>query len=180
MKIGASLLVAILSLPAAAHAGGYVAAGVGSSPELGGELEQHLQTDGHSAGRVAVGHGIGPISVEAALAGFGLHGVAPNGEWLDGEALSLGLSLKGQIGLFGPLDGYGRAGVERTFIRADMMETFDGEGYLLGAGLELALPLVFAAAVWVEYDREMLDLAQDQGSITGTADTLLAGVRVGL
>jgi hypothetical protein len=179
----ASLLVpvAVAATTAEAGAGGYVAAGVGSSPNLGGELEDSLDTDGRNAGRLAIGHRVGVASVEAVVGGFGVGGVAPNGEWIDGTAVTAALAVKLQVGIVGRLDGYGRGGLQRTWVRSDMMESLSGSGYVLGVGLDYGLPLLVAdAGVWLELGRETLRLSQAAGSVSGTADTLLAGVRVGL
>ena len=70
-----------------------------------------------------------------------------------------------------------RGGLQRTWIRTVEMDDLDGQGYVLGVGLDYAFPL---AALWLELDREFLDLAQGAGQYQGTADTLMAGVRVGI
>jgi hypothetical protein len=169
-----AMLVALA--PATAHAGGYVSAGLGSGPDLGGDL-QNLSGEGHASGRLAFGHGLGPVAVELGVTGYGVTGSMPGGGSTEGEALSASISGKLFGGLVGNLDAFLRAGLQRTWIRTEAMHDYDGQGYVVGVGLDYGLPL---AALWVEVDREYLDLAHDAGRYSGTADTLMAGVRVGI
>lgn len=170
------LALLIVAAPASAHAGGYVSAGIGGAPDLGGELH-NLSGEGHNSGRLALGHGLGPIALEVGVTGYGVTGTMPGGESVDGEALSASISGKVFGGLVGNLDAFVRAGLQRTWISTDAMDDLDGQGYVLGLGLDYGFPL---AALWLELDREYLDLTQSGGQYRGTADTLMAGVRVGL
>jgi hypothetical protein len=170
------LALLVLAAPASAQAGGYVSAGIGGAPELGGELH-NLSGEGHNSGRLAFGHGLGPVALELGVTGYGVTGTMPGGGSVDGEALSASISGKLLGGLVGGLDAFLRAGLQRTWIRTAEMEDLDGQGYVLGVGLDYAFPL---AALWLEVDREFLDLSQGAGQFQGTADTLMAGVRVGI
>lgn len=175
--------VALLAIPSLGHAGGYVSAGVGSGPSLGGELDVYLDGDTHRSGRLAVGHRMGPFSIEAGLHGFGVHGVVPGrGGALDGSALSLAASVKGQIPLFLFVDGYARLGLQRTWITSDAeAENLQGTGVLIGLGLEVPVPVVpVDAAIWLEVSREALDLEQGSYVYDGTADVVMLGVRFGV
>lgn len=172
----ALLVLGLIATPAAAHAGGYVSAGIGGAPELGGELH-NLSGEGHNSGRLALGHGAGPFAVELGVTGYGVTGTMPGGGSVDGEALSASLSGKLSGGLVGSLDAFLRAGLQRTWINTTEMDDLDGQGYVLGVGLDYAFAF---AALWLELDREYLDLAQGAGQFRGTADTLMAGVRIGI
>lgn len=166
----------VLAAPVSAHAGGYVSAGIGGAPELGGELH-NLSGEGHNSGRLALGHGFGALALELGVTGYGVTGTMPGGGSVDGEALSASLSGKLSGGLVGNLDAFLRGGLQRTWIRTSSMDDLDGQGYVLGIGLDYTFPL---AALWLELDREFLDLTQGAGQYQGTADTLMAGVRVGI
>lgn len=170
MKIASLALVPFLVTAAAgaAQAGGYVSAGLGGAPDLGGELTM-LSAEDSSSGRIAVGQGFGPLSVEAGLGGFGVDG---------GTMVSASVSLKLNADLVSKLDGYVRGGLERSWVRGGgAMDGLSGDGHLLGAGLELELPMLLTdAALWLELDREWMELGQAEG----TADTMLLGLRVGL
>ena len=106
-----SLVLAVLgalliAAPSSAYAGGFVSAGVGTAPSLGGDLDTYFDGDGHRSAKVAVGNRMGPIGIEVGLGGYGLHGVMPvTGAAVDGTALSLSASLTGHVPLFLWLDG---------------------------------------------------------------------------
>ena len=176
----AVLVLILIAAPTLAHAGGYVSAGIGGGAELGGELH-NLSGEGHNAGRLALGRWFGPIALEGAVSGFGVTGTMPGGAAVDGEALSTSLSGKAHAGLIAGLGAFVRVGVMRTWIRTDSMEDLEGDGYVIGAGLDYRISLpVWEAALWLELDREFLDLSQGPARYQGTADTLLAGVRIGI
>lgn len=180
----ASLLVAasVAAAPAAASAGGYVSAGVGPSPSLGGELTS-LSSDDARSGRVALGAGFGPLAVEGGLGGFGVNGVLPSGDYVDGTILSASLSLKGSAPILVPgFALYARGGLGRNWVTGDAsMDTAAGESYLVGAGAEYAIPMVLAdVAFWAELDRDWMTISQDAGTTRGTADVVMIGMRVGI
>jgi hypothetical protein len=153
--------------PAAAHAGGYVTAGIGGTPDLRGELAI-LAADGRNL-RVGLGRTFGPASIEAGLSSFGLD---------DGRAVSGAVSVRLQAQLLGALGLYARGGVERTWVRSDRMD-LSGDGYLLGVGLDFA-PAMLPAAIWVEVGRETTSLSGAGASYDGAIHTAMIGVRVGI
>jgi hypothetical protein len=184
MRFLPSLIVSlVLAVPVAAHAGPYVSAGVGAGPALGGDFSGTLSADGHSAGRVGIGHRLGPASLEAAISGFGVTATAPTGESVDGTALSGQISAKLGVPIVLGIALYGRGGLERTWMgpTANADDRLIGDGTVLGAGLEYNLDLVLTSAgVWVEADREWITVEGQGMSFDGTADMVLAGVRVGI
>ncbi len=181
-----AILVATLGtllIGSSAHAGGYVTAGVGSGPALGGELDTYFDGEGHRSAKVGLGNRIGPLGVEVGVGGYGLHGTMPaTGDEIDGSALSLAASLTGHVPLLLWLEGYGRLGLQRTWISASgPMADLSGSGYVMGVGLEMSVPLVLTdAALWLEVDRETVDLSQSGSTYEGTADTVMLGLRLGL
>jgi hypothetical protein len=163
--------------------GPYVAAGVGASPDLGGDFDGVLSGDGHSSGRVGIGHSLGPASLEAGIAGFGVTATAPTGESANGTAISAQLAARLQLPVAFGLDAFGRGGIDRTWIgpTPSAEDRLVGRGYVIGAGLEYGIDLPLASAgVWVEYDRQWITVPTDYMTFEGTADTLLAGLRVGI
>lgn len=168
LAVLAVIPLALTATAGAARAGGYVSAGIGGAPDLAGELTMLSTEDTHS-GRIALGRDFGPVSLEAGLGGFGIEG---------GTMMSASVSAKLNVDLVSQLDGYARGGLEHSWVDADgAMDGLSGDGYLLGAGLELALPgLLTDSAIWLELDREWMEL----GQASGTADTLMLGLRFGL
>src|SRR5438067_2231494 len=103
------VLASLLALPAAAHAGGYVSAGIGTAPSLGGDVSTTFSGDGHNSGRVALGRGFGPISLEAGIAGFGVSTAG-----MSTTAYSAQVSAAAHAPLFLGVDLVARGGLERT------------------------------------------------------------------
>jgi hypothetical protein len=178
-----AFLIPVPGLDAGAQAGPYVSAGVGSGPALGGDFDGVLSTDGHGAGRVGIGHRLGPASLEAAIAGFGITATAPTGQSANGTALSGQISAKLGMPLVLGVGVFGRAGLERTWMgpTPTAKDRLIGDGKLLGAGLEYNLDLVLASAgVWLEVDRDWITVSSHEMTFSGTADSVMAGLRFGI
>jgi len=84
-------------------------------------------------------------------------------------AYSAQASAAGKVPLFLGVNLVARAGLERTWVGEDKMAQVGGDGYLLGAGLDLTIA---NTGVWAEIDRQYLP--------HGTADTAMLGVRIGI
>lgn len=172
----------------AAHAEGYISAGVGSDTELSGSLGERFDAAGLPTGRLGVGFRMGSFALEAvgigsemgAAGGFTAAGVA------DQSVLSLGVDAKLFMDLFAGLEVYGRVGVHRTWLSAD--ETFEdpdyeGRGAALGAGLQYRFDLAPAlpAALWVDFDHRALTLESDErSSLSGESEVLTFGASIAL
>jgi hypothetical protein len=162
-----SLLVAsLLAIPATASAGGYVAAGIGTSPDVNGNASAMLDTDGHNSGRLALGQKFGPVAIEGGLSGFGTG---------DATAVTASVGLKLQTSISSMLGLYARGSLDRTWIRSETMDV-GGDGHTLGVGLDYGVKALADGGVWLEVDRQYLDL----DGVTGTADTITIGLRIGL
>jgi Outer membrane protein beta-barrel domain len=178
----AVLLLAATATPL--HAGGYVSAGMGGGAGLGGSLDQQFNAGDHSSGRFALGQRLGPVALEASLFGAGLDGATPYvGIGGDYNTLSLGVDLKYYLGLAGPLELYGKGGLNNTWLNgAGPQSDYDGRGWDLGGGLQFTLDLpITMAAVWLDYTHQ--DLALHDGPkmpIDGSLDMLSLGVSIGL
>jgi hypothetical protein len=171
----ALLVAALLAVPSFAHAGGYVSAGIGSHPDLDGDVGTMLASDGR-AGRIVLGHKLGPASIEAGFGGFGVSGYAPSGAPINGTAISADLALKLQAQISGPLSFFARGSLDATWVSADAMDTMSGSGHTLGLGLDYGVDFLASGGIWLEADRQYLDL----DGRTGTADTFLLGLRFGI
>lgn len=181
----ATLLAAMLSGLSAAHAGGYVSLGVGAEAAMSGDLAGRFQSDGLSAGRLALGYRGGNLAIEAVAFGNGLDDMTGSA---DMTTVSLGIDLKYHLHIALGVEGYCRAGLHRTWVtrsgQADSsMSGYQGEGHVLGGGLQYAFELlpVVEAAVWADYSRQTYNLADEaQQSMLGTADVITVGLSFGL
>lgn len=156
----------LVALPAAAHAGSYVSGGLGTSPDVGGDVSVMLDTEGHNTGRLVLGQKIGPAAIEGGLSGFHID---------TGTAVTASVALKLQTQISGALGLFARGSLDHTWVSADTME-LDGTGHTLGLGLDYGVSALADGGLWLELDRQYLDL---DGS-KGTADTVMLGLRFGL
>lgn len=183
----ATLLAALLSGVSAAHADGYVSLGVGSEAALGGDLGDEFQSEGHSTGRLALGYRKKSLAIEAVAFGNGL---GPMGSAATTGAematVSLGLDVKYHLHLLLGLEGYGRAGLHKTWLSQSVqseMDAYQGAGHVVGGGLQYVFDLLpkIDAAVWADYSHQVFELDSPAGrSITGSADAMTFGVSLGL
>jgi hypothetical protein len=171
--------------PAAAHAGGYVALGVGGQPGLNGSADARFdRADGGSASRVAIGQRIAFFAIEGdwTSAAMDQHGTGER--W---DSTTLGVSGKLIAPIFFRLGLYGRLGLNRTWVSAEESnDQYVGNGHVMGAGLQvdLGIPRVITAALWAEAARHSLDLHDDASSrrmspVDGSFDTLMVGLALG-
>lgn len=175
----------VLAISSSAYAGGYLAVGVGSDADIGGDLGGMYSAKGSDHGRLAIGQRTGPLAIEASIFGTGLAPVT--GADGDYSAISLGVDLKYYFNLTGPIEAYGRGGLTKTWLGADGSGTFgsdmSGRGYALGAGLQYTfrwLPLG-EAAVWVDYTHHSVSLHDsDLAVVDGNVKLLTVGLSIGL
>ena len=176
-------LALVLGIAATAHAGGYVALGVGSDASLDGAVGDAYTADGSDNARLSFGQRTGPIAIEASLFGTGLQDAAGT----DHSTLALGVDLKYFIRLTGPIEGYGRIGLNKTWLRdsAGDQPSLSGRGYDFGGGLQYSFRLLPLgdAAIWVDFTHQTMSLYGDatsaQTALTGSAEMLTLGVSVG-
>lgn len=173
-----------------AHAGGYLSLGMGSDAALGGEINQHFDTDDLKVTRLAVGTRIGPIAIEGVMSGADLRGTSNQilGESSGGDfsTTSLGIDVKYYVGLSGALEGYARGGINKTWLGTGSgTETnfdYSGRGYSVGGGLQYTFRLLpsIGGAIWADYNHQLMSLSdQNAPTISGTADMLTIGLSVG-
>lgn len=183
MKLAVAAALALLALPTAASAGGYVSAGVGTGPAFGGELEGAYTGDGHTSARLMVGKRFGIVGLEAGLTGFGFTGTAQDTSDTTAGArmYQAQAAVTVTMPLMVKLDGYLRAGIEKSWASGEVNPGIDisGGGYVIGAGAAYNLG-VRDAALWLELNHELVTYDHTNNpSREGTVSTLMVGVRVG-
>ncbi len=163
-----------------AHADGYVGIGVGSGAELGGELSDFFITDeDSSSSRILVGKRFGSLAIEASLFGSQLYGNAG-----DFATVSLGLDAKYYLGLAGGLEGYGKIGLNKTWLTGpEETEEWDykGRGQELGLGLQYNFSLALTdIGVWLDYTIQNTELRDGENQVLdGTLEMVNLGLSVG-
>lgn len=179
-------LVAIAGFGSAAHAGGYVSAGIGADAGLSGEVAQHFTTDQNgSSGRVALGQRLGRFAIEVNLYGSDLQGITGLTGQQSYSSMTAGVNARYYVPLTGHLEAYGKAGLDKTWFvgNADKPATsYSGRGYDLGAGLQYTIHglLLGELALWVDYTHQSFTLHDDvKRDLGGGAQLLSVGVSVG-
>ena len=164
-----ALLGSLAAPRLAAAEGGYLSLGVGSSASLGGDLSGYEST-GRSA-RLSIGQRFGRLGLEAGIGGYGFEfGNAGNY-----DALGLGVYGRYSRPLVSKLEGFGRFGVERTWLRPDSTtgRGFKGNGIALGAGLEYGLDLGLAGgAVFLDWTLHSAGVSNQFGDDLDTTSNM--------
>lgn len=158
-----------------AYAGPYLGLGVGTSPDLRGEMQGFSAAS--RSGRLTLGQRFSILSVEGAVGGYQLANPA------DVKYDSISVSGGGRLSLTleGPLAVFARAGVERTWLRADVMPDYQGNGVYGGIGAELSLALPLGeTSIWVDYSRHRATLHSGDAELDTEHGLWTAGLSVGL
>lgn len=186
MRILLMVSCVLLGSVATVHAGGYVSLGVGSDASLHGEVSAGAESEDLQIGRLALGHRIGPWALEAAVFGTNLELDDTQMDTLraQNESLAVGVGAKFHLGLVGPLEGYGRVGVHKTWISLAGSNTdmeYTGNGYDLGGGLQVSFRLipVLHAALWLDYTRQVSTVSAGGAEAEATANMITAGITLG-
>lgn len=171
-----------LTLSSPAHAGSYLSFGLGSESTPSPEVTSDLHPENLTIGRLAAGYRVGPIALEAGIAASGIR----QSDSIDGggdpvNTASASVDLKYYMGLFGPVEGYARGGLSKTWLRGSGASVASSErAYDIGGGLQYTFgPLPLAkAAVWLDYTHRMPE--RDQGEeLDAATDVMTIGVSVG-
>jgi hypothetical protein len=160
----------------AAHAGPYLGLGVGTAPDMSDEMQGF--TPSSRSGRLMLGQRFSVVAVEGAVGGFQLAGGARDAQY---DAISLSGGGRLNFTLEGPLALFARGGLERTWLKADDMPDYRGDGYYggLGAELRLALPLG-ETSVWIDYSRHRATLRSGDSEIDADNGVWTVGLSVGI
>lgn len=175
-----SSLVILLAATSAANAGSYVSLGVGSDAALSGDLASNMDPEGFSVGRLAAGYRMGPVALEAGITGTGLREMSDSSGV---SAVSLGVDLKYYLGLLGPIEGYFRGGLSKTWLGG--MEPgvqYVGRSIALGGGVQYTFdPLpIGEAAIWLDFTHQSLEVSDGSSrTLGGAADLMTAGLSLG-
>lgn len=169
-----------------ASAEGYIGAGIGAGGELSGDISDHFTTtEDSSSSRILVGERFGALAVEGSLFGSQLQGASGFSGEGDYTTISLGVDLKYYIGLVGGLEGYGKIGLNKTWLTGpDATEdwSYSGRGQELGVGLQYSfnLPLT-QVGLWVDYTAQQTDLRDSEQAqvLDGSIRMLNLGVSLG-
>lgn len=166
----ASATVALLTFSQTASAESYITLGVGGA-ETGGELRaQSLEGD---ALRIGIGQRFGKLALEATISGT---------DFSDGEQTVYGtttaaVDLKYHLRLGGPIELYGKGGLNKTWDSDEL----EGRGLALGVGLQWSFRLpVTSAALWLDYTHVSTELRNNRGELRdGSVGMATIGASIG-
>lgn len=168
------LLVSFVLLAACASvaaAESYVSLGIGGDAALHGDVGDAANGSQGGNGRLALGLGVGRLSVEGSLSRFGLDG---------SSATAAGVHLRLRFPIEGGFGAYGRAGLEHLWFGDDRMTLLStgANGVVGGLGLEyrLSAPLLGQAGLWAEVSQDRFGT----GGGTGGVRLWTAGLTIGL
>jgi hypothetical protein len=146
-----ALLVTIgLAMSSTASAGGYLGLALGTEPAINDQFVTDVAQPVGRSVRGLVGARFGNISLEAAVNGFNV--VTKHvGEQ---TVYQLSGSLKLSLPLGNHFEGFGRVGLERTWLDLqDDTANLSGNGFLVGGGFEYRLDAVLTnASLFVDYN----------------------------
>ena len=159
-----------------ASAGGYLGLALGTEPGINDDMAKIATPLGRSL-RGLAGLKFGNLSLEGALNGFTMDvsGIERNMYQLSG-ALKLSLPMGNGF------EGFGRAGIERTWLNYDD-ERYDtsGNGFQVGAGFEYRLNAVVSnASLFVDYTIHHATLTNMRGEVDETSRIWGLGFTIGI
>ena len=166
-----------------AHAQRYVSLGVG-----GVSLDERLATffDDSEANaiRATLGQRFGPLALEASIIGTEFAGGSTVTGRGDYSTIAVAVDLKYHLGLLGPLEGYAKLGLNKSWLRSptDRPTDHSGTGYNVGAGIQWNLRIgLTTAALWLEYTHLEAELRSPKTTrnFDGSFGLTLAGVSLG-
>ena len=179
------ILVSMWGLGQARAQAGYVSAGIGGGANLGGTIGTSFQTEESSSGRVGIGQRIGPVAVEASLFGAGMIGQSNYvGVGQEYDTLSAGVALKYYVSLAGPLELYGKGGINKTWLQEPdgSPHDYDGRGWDLGGGLQFSFAgILNRTGIWLDFTHQETELRDaDKAELDGSVRMLTLGLSVGI
>jgi hypothetical protein len=181
----AALLALGLAQPTEARADGYVGLGIGSDSSISGELSNHFATDEEAtSSRVVLGQRFGALALEASLFGSQLHGIGGMAGTDEYSTISLGVDLKYHIGLIGALEGYGKIGLNKTWLTGpdnNASLSYEGRGEAMGLGLQYSFDVaVTHISLWADYTLQRTELRDgDRIALDGELGMANLGLSVG-
>lgn len=174
--LAATVLVSLTGVTATASAGGYLGLALGTQPAVNENMNQIGLPLSRSL-KLLGGLRFGNVSLEGALNGFTvLAGGFERNVYQASAALKLSLPLGNDF------EGFGRVGVERTWLNYDD-ERYDreGDGYLVGAGFEYRLNAIVAnASLFVDYTLHRTTLVNTREEVDAISRMWSLGFTIGL
>jgi hypothetical protein len=179
MKSALLLATGVMAISTTASAGGYLGLALGTQPGVNEELTT-MAPNARPVGRSLRGLGgmrFGNFSVEGALNGFGV--VTNRG---DQTIYQASVAAKLNLPLGNNFEGFGRAGLERTWLDlGDDRYNYAGNGFLIGAGFEYRLDIgISNASIFVDYTIHHATLADTRGKADETSRIWALGFTVGI
>lgn len=159
-----------------ASAGGYLGLALGTDPGVNDDMAQ-VATPSSRSLRGLGGIRFGNLALEGALNGFG---VTANGA--DRRVFQLSGALKLSLPMGSGFEGFGRAGIERTWLNVDD-ERYDlaGNGFQVAAGFEYRLNAVVSnASLFVDYTIHHATLTNTSGEVSETSRIWALGFTIGI
>ncbi len=161
----------------------YVSLGTGSTA-LGGDLQASFDDESSGAYRLAMGQRFGPLALEASIFGSDFAGSSPEAGNGDFSTFSLGVDLKYHLGLLGPVEGYLKAGLNKTWLSSSDERPYDhrGTGYDLGVGVQWNLNLgAISGALWLDFTHYETELRSPEFARTfdGALGVTMIGASIG-
>lgn len=184
MKRALFAVMFVATTSTAASAGTYVGLGIGSSPAIS-EQTDRLEGDGRS-GRFLVGMRFARVSIEGSVGGYDVALINANSGMFvpHGTSYQVAGAVKLSLPIGNKFEGFGRAGLHKTWIRADVMpdiNNMSGGGYLLGLGLEYRLNMIIGqGSIFVDYQYNQAKLEGERFTFDGSSRMFTLGVTVGL
>jgi len=159
-----------------AAAGGYLGLALGTDPGVNDDMAQVATPTSRSL-RGLGGIRFGNLSIEGAINGFGV-----NANGVDRRVYQASAAAKLSLPLGDGFEGFGRAGIERTWLNVDD-ERYDltGNGFQVAAGFEYRLnALVSNASLFVDYTIHHATLANTRGEVSETSRIWALGFTIGI
>jgi hypothetical protein len=174
--------LALAASSSAASAGTYLGLGVGTAADMVGDSGKGVVMKGNDrSGRLILGYRFGRFSLEATGTRYGMYQNA-----LPFDSTMAALALKFSLPLAQGFEVFGRGGVEHTWLTTNAQGGFneDGNGWLIGAGVEYRFHLSFVAggSIFVDYERAQTTFTNSMYSLSygGGAGVFMAGVTVSI
>ena len=177
MKRAALAAMTVLAMSGPASAGVYLGLGLGTKPMVDDAMESVGAPSSQSL-RGLIGVRLANVSLEGAVNGFGLATQRSGGQTVYQASAAVKLSIP----IVSQIEGFGRAGLERTWLHmGEDPANLRGDGFLAGVGLELRLNLVVvSASVFADYTVHRTSLESTLEKFDSTLQILGVGVMVGI
>jgi Outer membrane protein beta-barrel domain len=178
MKCAHLVVAGVMAISPLASAGTYLGLAVGTEPGINSEFTTASATPIGRSLRGLAGIRFGNVSLEGALNGFDVTA----GGFGNHTAYQLSAAAKLSLPLGNNFEGFGRFGLERTWLNLDSDRyDYQGDGFVVGAGFEFRLDAIVAnASLFVDYNIHSATLEATSGKVQETSRIWALGFTVGL